>query len=106
MQNALEERLRPYYQIHIANNGKEGLEKCKSLFPDIIISDVMMPEMDGIEMCKHIRNDLSIAYIPIILLTAKGNVEHQIEGYESGADLYGLSVPDGLRHCGHHDAHA
>lgn len=88
MQNALEERLRPYYQIHIANNGKEGLEKCKSLFPDIIISDVMMPEMDGIEMCKHIRNDLSIAYIPIILLTAKGNVEHQIEGYESGADLY------------------
>lgn len=47
-----------------------------------------MPEMDGIEMCKHIRNDLSIAYIPIILLTAKGNVEHQIEGYESGADLY------------------
>lgn len=88
MQNALEERLRPYYHIHIANNGKEGLEKCKVLFPDIIISDVMMPEMDGVEMCRQIRNDLSIAYIPIILLTAKGNVEHQIEGYESGADLY------------------
>ena len=62
---------------------KKAWKNAKSLFPDIIISDVMMPEMDGIEMCKHIRNDLSIAYIPIILLTAKGNVEHQIEGYES-----------------------
>ena len=88
MQTTLKERLQGNYQVHIADNGKEGLEICRKLFPDIIISDVMMPEMDGVEMCKQIRNDLSIAYIPIILLTAKGNVENQIEGYESGADLY------------------
>lgn len=88
MQQALYERLHSSYQIYFANNGKEGLEICKSIFPDIIISDVMMPEMNGIEMCRQIRDDLSVAYIPIILLTAKGNVEHQIEGYESGADLY------------------
>lgn len=88
MQQALYERLHSSYQICFANNGKAGLEICKSIFPDIIISDVMMPEMNGIEMCRQIRDDLSVAYIPIILLTAKGNVEHQIEGYESGADLY------------------
>lgn len=76
------------YNIHIAKNGLEGLKLSNSIFPDIIISDVMMPEMDGIEMCKHIKNNLSLAYIPIILLTAKDNIESQIEGYESGADLY------------------
>ena len=48
----------------------------------------MMPEMDGIEMCRQIKNNLSVAYIPLVLLTAKDNVESQIEGYESGADLY------------------
>lgn len=76
------------YDIHIAKNGLEGFKLSNSIFPDIIISDVMMPEMDGIEMCKHIKNNLSLAYIPIILLTAKDNIESQIEGYESGADLY------------------
>lgn len=88
LQAALKEQLSPYYNIHIADNGRIGLEKCMSIFPDIIISDVMMPEMDGIEMCRRIKNNLSVAYIPIVLLTAKGNVESQIEGYESGADLY------------------
>lgn len=88
LQAALKEQLSPYYNIHIADNGRIGLEKCMSIFPDIIVSDVMMPEMDGIEMCRRIKNNLSVAYIPIVLLTAKGNVESQIEGYESGADLY------------------
>lgn len=88
LQEALKERFLPYYNIRIAENGQTGLELCESIYPDIIISDVMMPEMDGIEMCKRIRNNLSIAYIPIILLTAKADVENQIEGYESGADLY------------------
>lgn len=59
-----------------------------SIFPDIIISDVMMPKMDGIEMCRRIKNNFSVVYIPLILLTAKNAVESQIEGYESGADLY------------------
>lgn len=88
LQTALKERLSSSYNIIIADNGQIGLEKCMSTFPDIIISDVMMPEMDGIEMCRQIKNNLSVAYIPLILLTAKDNVESQIEGYESGADLY------------------
>lgn len=88
LQRVLIERLSSHYHVEIADNGKVGLEKCETLYPDIIISDVMMPEMDGIEMCKRIRENLSVAYIPIILLTAKGGDDNQIKGYESGADLY------------------
>lgn len=88
LQAALKERLSLSYNIHIADNGRIGLEKCMSIFPDIIVSDVMMPEMDGIELCKRIKNNLSVASIPFVLLTAKDTVESQIEGYESGADLY------------------
>ena len=88
LQTALKEHLSAFYNIHMADNGRIGLELCLSIFPDIIISDVMMPEMDGIEMCRRIKNNLSIAYIPLVMLTAKDNVESQIEGYESGADLY------------------
>mgnify|MGYP002484377989 FL=1 len=84
----MKEQLSPSYNIRIADNGRIGLEMCMSIFPDIIVSDVMMPEMDGIEMCRRIKNNLSVAYIPLVLLTAKDNVESQIEGYESGADLY------------------
>lgn len=88
LQAALKEQLSSSYNIRIADNGRVGLEMCMSIFPDIIVSDVMMPEMDGIKMCRHIKNNLSVAYIPLVLLTAKDNVESQIEGYESGADLY------------------
>lgn len=88
LQTALKEHLSSSYNIHTADNGRIGLETCLSIFPDIIISDVMMPEMDGIEMCRRIKNNLSVAYIPLVMLTAKDNIESQIEGYESGADLY------------------
>lgn len=88
LQAALKERLSASYNVHVADNGRMGLETCMSVFPDLIISDVMMPEMDGIEMCRRIKNNLSVAYIPLVMLTAKDNVESQIEGYESGADLY------------------
>ena len=84
----LKEHFQLKYHVITAENGEEGLRKCTEFYPDLIISDVMMPLMDGIEMCKAIRNNLSIAYTPIILLTAKSTVENQIEGYESGADLY------------------
>lgn len=96
LQAALNDHLSVSYNIHIADNGREGLEKCLSVFPDIIVSDVMMPEMDGIEMCRLIKNNLSVAYIPLVLLTAKDAVESQIEGYESGADLY-ISKPFSMR---------
>lgn len=88
LQTTLKEQLSPFYNIYIADNGRIGLEKCMSIFPDIIISDVMMPEMDGIEMCRQIKSNLSVAYIPIVLLTAKSDIESQIEGYGTGADLY------------------
>lgn len=84
----LKEHFQQKYNVVVAENGKEGLRLCTEVYPDLIISDVMMPLMDGIEMCKAIRNNLSIAYTPIILLTEKSTVENQIEGYESGADLY------------------
>lgn len=76
------------FKIITAINGKEGLKKALELYPDLIVSDVMMPEMNGVELCKEIRSNIFSAYIPIILLSAKSEVEHQIYGYESGADLY------------------
>lgn len=88
LQTALKEYLSSSYNVQVADNGRTGLDMCTSIFPDIIISDVMMPEMDGVEMCRQIKNNLSVAYIPLVMLTAKGNIESQIDGYESGADLY------------------
>lgn len=88
LQKALEEHFASQYNILVADDGLAGLKMCETLYPDLIISDVMMPGIDGIEMCKRIRENLSVAYIPIILLTAKGNTDDQIEGYESGADIY------------------
>lgn len=88
LREMLKEHFSAEYLVRTAVNGREGLELCLSVFPDIIVSDVMMPEMDGIEMCRIIKNNLSVAYTPIILLTAKDNIESEIEGYDSGADLY------------------
>ena len=80
------------FQIETAVNGKAALDKCYSIYPELIVSDVMMPEMDGISFCKAVRANFSLAYIPFILLTAKNEVESQVEGYDSGADLY-MSKP-------------
>ena len=77
-----------HFNIIEADNGKEGLQKARELSPDIIISDVMMPEMDGIEMMKELRADINTSHISIILLTAKSNIESKIEGMELGADDY------------------
>ena len=71
-----------------AENGIIGLEKSKKYLPDIIISDVMMPEKDGIEMVRELREDMSTSHIPIVMLTAKSTIESRIEGLESGADDY------------------
>lgn len=76
------------YKIYEAANGMEGYNKAIKFIPDVIISDVMMPEMDGIEMTKEIRNNLSTSHIPIILLTAKTTIESRLEGLEKGADDY------------------
>ncbi|WDF67020.1 two-component regulator propeller domain-containing protein [Sphingobacterium oryzagri] len=76
------------YRILSARNGKMGLEQAYSSIPDIIVSDVMMPEMDGFQMSKALKSDLRTSHIPIILLTAKDSVEDRKEGYAIGIDSY------------------
>ena len=76
------------YYILTASNGKKALEILKSESPDLIISDVMMPEMDGLQLCNAIKTDIRFSHIPVILLTAKVGEQYQIEGLEHGADDY------------------
>lgn len=76
------------YSIIEAENGLEGVEKAKISLPDIIISDIMMPEMNGIEMCKNLKNDDKTKHIPIILLTANDSREDELEALEAGAEDY------------------
>ena len=76
------------YEVIEAKNGKEGIAKGKSTIPDLIISDIMMPEVNGIELCNHLKNDELTSHIPIILLTAKIGEENEIEGFKTGADAY------------------
>ena len=71
-----------------AHNGREGLQLAKQYIPDFIVSDIMMPEMDGNEMCRLIRQDVNMCHIPIIMLTAKSSMDAIEEGYESGAAAY------------------
>lgn len=85
------------YRVEEAENGMEGLKKAHELMPDLIISDVMMPEMDGITFCKKIKTELVSCHIPVILLTAKSSIEHRIEGLETGADSY-IPKPFNPRH--------
>ncbi len=76
------------YTLITAYNGQEALDSIEKELPDIIISDVMMPVMDGVDLCKKVKTDLRTCHIPFIMLTAKNSVEHRIEGLESGANSY------------------
>lgn len=76
------------FRVMGAENGKEGLELAKKYTPDLVVSDIMMPVMDGLELCSRLKNEIHTSHIPVILLTAKAMIEHWIEGLESGADDY------------------
>ncbi|WP_187263738.1 hybrid sensor histidine kinase/response regulator transcription factor [Pontibacter beigongshangensis] len=84
----LADQLTLYYKVIEAENGEEGFRKALQQLPDLVLSDVMMPEMDGIQLLDKLKNTLETSHIPVILLTAKTSVEHQIEGLNYGADYY------------------
>lgn len=76
------------YQVYEAEDGQRGLAVAREQVPDLIVSDVMMPVMNGLEFCQQVKSDFVTSHIPVILLTARALSSHQIEGYESGADAY------------------
>lgn len=80
------------YNLEFAENGREAFEKAKSTNPDLILMDVMMPEIDGFEVCQMLREDDSMASVPIILVTALDDIDSRIRGLEAGADDY-ISKP-------------
>lgn len=84
----LREILEPFYQVIEANEGLAGLIKAQEESPALIISDVMMPVMDGLDFCQRIKEDFETSHIPVILLTAKDALQSRLEGMESGADFY------------------
>lgn len=76
------------YEVLTAKDGKEGWELAQARIPNVIVSDIMMPVMDGIELCKRVKEDMRTSHIPVILLTAKDSLHDKEEGYASGADSY------------------
>lgn len=88
LRNYLKNELQRDYKVLVAKNGKEGLEKSREVLPDAIISDVIMPEMDGFEFCKIIKTDIRTSHIPLLMLTAKTRIDDRIEGISYGADAY------------------
>jgi len=92
LRGLLSDDLKGHYIIKEAVNGEQGLKIARKLMPDIIISDVMMPKMDGFRMCELLKSELETCHIPIILLTAKTLEKDKVKGYEHGADAY-ISKP-------------
>lgn len=88
----LRDNMRQWYNVLEASNGKDGWKGIMKVVPDIVISDVMMPVMDGLELCRKIKNDPRTSHIPVILLTAQSSDHHRIEGLDAGAIEY-ISKP-------------
>jgi signal transduction histidine kinase/DNA-binding response OmpR family regulator len=86
--NYLIEELSTDYKVLFAKNGEEGLILANETIPDLIITDVMMPVLSGIELCKKLKNQVITSHIPIIILSAKTGTNQQVEGLEMGADVY------------------
>ena len=92
MRHYIKKTLSDRYQIIEAENGKEGVTKAEQTVPDLIISDIMMPQMDGYKLCERIKTKELTSHIPVILLTAKADHDSKLSGLEIGADDY-LSKP-------------
>jgi signal transduction histidine kinase/DNA-binding response OmpR family regulator len=88
LRNFLLQSMKTDFRAIGAQNGKEGFELAKKYTPDLIVSDIMMPVMDGLELCSRLKKEIHTSHIPVILLTAKAMIEHWIEGLETGADDY------------------
>ena len=88
MRTYIHRMLSEHYTVITANDGLEALEQLDSKHINLIITDIMMPRMDGIELCERVKNDLKFSHIPLILLTAKTNLQSKIQGMETGADVY------------------
>jgi|ERR1035437_532789 CheY-like chemotaxis protein len=86
--SALQDTLSDSFSVTTASNGVEAIKAVQKVNPDLIILDVMMPEMDGLEACKNLKRDKATSSIPIILLTAKGQITDIEKGFKSGADAY------------------
>lgn len=92
LRNYLKHELSKSYKIIVAENGQKGYELAVQKLPDLIITDVIMPVMDGLQLCKNIKGDLKTSHIPLLMLSAKAMVKDRLEGIDSGADIY-LSKP-------------
>lgn len=88
LRNFVAQTLQTQYQVMVAENGKQALTMALEHTPDIIISDLMMPEMDGYQLLQELKKDLSTSHIPVMLLTAKTNLENRLTGLQYGAEAY------------------
>ena len=93
----LNESLKSKYNIITAKNGEEALKKVNEKLPQLVVSDVMMPKMDGYELCENIKSNLETCHIPVILLTVMGDESKKIKGFELGADVY-ITKPFSIKH--------
>lgn len=86
--NFLAEQLSRSFVVTTAHNGVDALEKIKANQPDLILTDIMMPEMDGMELCNAVKSDMSLSHIPLVFITAKNDLESKIQGLQNGAEAF------------------
>ena len=101
LRNYLKNEFKNEYKVIVSKNGSEGLRLAQEMLPDVIITDVVMPEMDGYDFCEAIRTDIKTSHIPIMMLTAKSKMNNRISGIEKGADVY-LVKPFEMKLVRHH----